>query len=163
MEYSVDLGPRAQNDPLAREIRRRILRNIQLGRAERSFARMWGTVVIVRRATHTAKAGSGRPAELTLRFDYGHLLVHGGRVGRPDVTLWGTDEEVLGLGDEVRSFDDKVGVSALGGLFRRVSALKIAVFGPKSAENLGSSLNIFGRRSHLRFVYRLAQLLDTSA
>lgn len=163
MEYSVDLGPRAQSDPLAREVRRRLLRNVQLGRAERAFARMWGTVVIVRRAAHTAEPHPGRARELTLRFDYGHLLIHGGRVGRPDVTLWGTDDEVLGIGDEVRSFGGKVGVSALGGVFRRASALKIAMLGPKSAKNGVSSLNIFGRRSHLRFVYRLAQLLDTSA
>lgn len=94
--FSVDLGPRADADPLAREIRRRVLTKLERGEGLGAFRRMWGTVVLV--AVRDDSAGGTTHTTLTLRFDWGRLMIHEGRVGRPDVTLWGTPESILGLG-----------------------------------------------------------------
>ena len=94
--FSVDLGPRADADSLAREIRRRIVANLERGGRLAAFRRMWGTVVIV--AVSEEQGGTLTHTTLTLRFDWGRLMIHEGRVGRPDVTLWGSPEAILGLG-----------------------------------------------------------------
>lgn len=92
----MDLGPRADANPLAREIRRRIVANLEHGGGLRAFRRMWGTIVIL--AVGPESSGAPTHTTLTLRFDWGRLMIHEGRVGRPDVTLWGSAEAILALG-----------------------------------------------------------------
>jgi hypothetical protein len=188
---TVDLGPRAEHDPLARQLCRRVTQNVSAGGAAREFARMWGTVVIVRR-TWVEQGGSRlRLPELTLRFDYGHLVVHGGRVGRPDVTLWGSDAEVLALGARVPRWARLPLLAPLDSSVRRLQALRVSLLGPRLASvpppplpalgergqafrldlehasegdgaRASTGLAIFGRLSHPRFVYRLARVLAPS-
>src|SRR5687767_2485999 len=93
---AVDLGKLSQHDPLALEIKKRVLSHLPGTPPERALSRMWGTVIVVRRLSGPLVRSSLR--ELTLRFDYGRLVVHDGRVGRPDISLWGTDAQVLALG-----------------------------------------------------------------
>src|SRR5690606_16051146 len=118
----VVLSPPAESDPLARELERRVLANLKKPEVRRTFARMWATVVVVCRPS-PASAGDGgysRGTTLTLRFDYGILTIHEGRVGRPDITLWGTAEEILGL-SLLRTLLPGVGAQVFGkGAHRRL-------------------------------------------
>lgn len=188
-DFSVDLGPRADADPLAREIRRRIVANLEHGGRLAAFRRMWGTVVIVA----VSEEGGGTPTHttLTLRFDWGRLMIHEGRVGRPDVTLWGTPEGILSLGalgrwprlppaapepfdgdatseERVRgsaspSFGDSSRrarfITALGNLQRRWTRLAEAVPRPLLPGRPSRALRVFGGGRHPRFLWRLARLL----
>lgn len=161
MRYSIELGPRAAQDPLACEIERRIRANLDRGVGVRSFTSMWGTLVLVCKddakdaatgaATDRRVAYGVRPprSTLTLRFDYGHLSIHEGRVGRPDVTLWGTSEEILGLG-AARS-DRGASSDASASFLRRARAFR-NVLRP-------GALRIFGRATRPRLALRFAMLI----
>lgn len=155
----VDLSPRAHRDPLSIALRARILENLRCPAVARLFSRMWGTFVVVQKLPHQERAGSGhlRLKELTLRFDYGHLVIHGGRVGRPDVTLWGSFDEVLGIGQRLL-----VRPNALwGGRGQRQAALVSALYAVAWGEGReGEGLQIFGRLSHPRLVYGFARLVQ---
>lgn len=106
----IDLGRLAERDTLALEIKRRVQAHPVGSLGERALVRMWGTVVVVRR---DPPALGMTLRELTLRFDYGRLVVHDGRVGRPHISLWGTDAEVLSLGEAlVRQQLTRAGMSA---------------------------------------------------
>lgn len=113
----VVLSPPAAKDPLAQELERRIAWNLTRPTALRSFAKMWATVVIVCRPSATSdetrSALADRSTTLTLRFDYGSLTIHEGRVGRPDITVWGTAAEILSI-DLFRTFLPGVGPRIFG-------------------------------------------------
>jgi hypothetical protein len=156
----VELGRRAVDDPLARELRRRILANLERGRGTSAFRRMWGTVVVV--ATSAARQGGAsdgaeelaNQTTLTLRFDWGRLMIHEGRVGRPDVTLWGPADSILALGDgpklRAARWADLMSAAASSRTLRALWALG----------NLRTRrVRIYGLASNARFVWRLAGLL----
>lgn len=120
----VVLSPPAEKDPLAQELQRRVVANLTKPPVLRSFSRMWATVVIVCRpavnpdgAPASGDAArltlDGRGTTLTLRFDYGSLTIHEGRVGRPDITVWGTVDEILSIG-LFRTFLPGVGAQMFG-------------------------------------------------
>ncbi len=158
MQCHVDLGPRAQRDHLAVEIRRRVLANLEQSGVVQSFSRMWGTVVVVRKIPphESAWANGLRLRELTLRFDYGRLVVHAGRVGRPDVTLWGSDEDFLQFGGRLSYSNNLITSTYIGTILDVVGAASTALLGDRRR---GGGVEVFGRVSHPRFVYRLARLL----
>lgn len=179
---SVDLDRAAQSDPLAREIRRRVIAAAARPAVQRQFARMWGTVVLLRRSEFGCALGSPPPAdlgsrpnlapnrephpgsssnhgsapspELTLRFDYGTLVIHRGRVGRPDITLFGTDEDILSLGGGAS--EALLERALLGSMSVYLRALRAMSLGGPS----GEGLRIFGRTAHPLFVARLGLLLS---
>lgn len=113
----VVLSPLAENDPLAQELERRVLAHLRKPGLLQSFVKMWATVVIVCRPDEPGRgplaAMDGRGTTLTLRFDYGSLTIHEGRVGRPDVTVWGTAAEILSMG-VFRTFLPGVGPQVFG-------------------------------------------------
>lgn len=152
----VDLGPLAGRDPLALEIKRRALGHQAGSLGERALARMWGTVVVVRR---NPPAASVTLRELTLRFDYGRLVVHDGRVGRPDISLWGSDVELLSLGDALgpdRPTEEDVSAWAAP---RRWWAIGRVISGVSEGSTSTPRLQIFGGLAHPRLLYRLALVL----
>lgn len=156
MQFSIELGPGAEKDALARELERRIRANLAQRRGARVFSRLWGTVVIVsKEEARSLSQAELEPAPLsvtpeapvstlTLRFDYGRLLIHEGRVGRPDVTLWGTSREILAWGDAAQKTTESFDV-------RRWTVWSDWFF--------AGGLRIFGRWSHPRLVWRLLILL----
>lgn len=167
--WSVDLGPRADANPLAREIRRRIVANLQHGGGLRAFRRMWGTIVIL--AVSPESSGASTPTTLTLRFDWGRLMIHEGRVGRPDVTLWGSAEAILALGlracpwrawcaDEAAVTQDAPAVEEGGALVGKIrrSWSRMLRRG-RERRNLPSDVKIYGLGFRPRFVWRFARLL----
>jgi hypothetical protein len=145
---AVDLGNLAQHDPLALEIKQRVLSHVPGSSAERAFGRMWGTIVIVRRSLGPSVRSSLR--ELTLRFDYGRLVVHDGRVGRPDISLWGTDGQVLALGDAVSGRT----------LPTRAWSVARTISGVSGSGSGGDQLQVFGGLAHPRLLYRLSLVLS---
>lgn len=178
------MGPRADADPLAREIRRRIVANLEQGSGARAFRRMWGTVVIVavdpeEEGAPPSAPGGRSSTTLTLRFDWGRLMIHEGRVGRPDVTLWGSPESILALGhwgswpraltrwtESLRDrWSDRLRpvlrLPALLGATSRAPSRGQGATATPGAQPPG--LKIYGGTLHLRFVWRLARLLAEPA
>jgi hypothetical protein len=142
---AVDLGNLAQHDPLALEIKRRVLSHLPGTPPERAFSRMWGTIIVVRRSPGPLVRSSLR--ELTLRFDYGRLVVHDGRVGRPDISLWGTDSQVLALGQA-------------GPAPTRAWSVARTIVGVSGGGSSFEPLQIFGGLGHPRLLYRLSLVLS---
>ncbi len=159
----MELGPRAVDDPLARELRRRITQNLERGRGAAAFRRMWGTVVIVAilpasRETPDADLDLANQTTLTLRFDWGRLMIHEGRVGRPDVTLWGPVESILGLADRPARLPWRASERFAGLLSSRALSPLWAFTNLCSVPNL----RVYGLPTKGRLVWRLARLLATS-
>jgi len=147
MDTSIVLTRGAEQNGLAREVRRRLLLNLAHPSRLLSFRKMWGTLVLVCREESPAaqSLGLSGAGTLTLRFDYGTLTIHEGRVGRPDVTIWGSAREILALNGW------RVWVPG------RVQGLALALF-RTSRSTVGPE--VFGRATHLRLLYRFARLLD---
>ncbi|HVU01583.1 MAG TPA: hypothetical protein VHE30_07515 [Polyangiaceae bacterium] len=93
MSSLIDVAPSAEGLPLARTLAARIRENVRAGRTRAHFDRLRGSVGIV-----AVDAGEA----LTLRFDFGRLVVHGGIVGVPDVTLRGPLAVLGALGERGR-------------------------------------------------------------
>ena len=75
----IDVAPGAESLPLAASLAELVRRNIGRDAAKRAeFDRLRGAVAVVADDHRTS---------LTLRFDFGHLVVHTGVVGVPDITL----------------------------------------------------------------------------
>jgi len=156
----VDLGRLAEHDPLALEIKRRIVAHPPGSLGQRALDRMWGTIVVVRR---DAQAVGARLRELTLRFDYGQLVVHDGRVGRPDISLWGTDAQLLSLGDVTGGGRADRDGEAEWPAPRRWWAIGRIISRVSDAPSETSRLQIFGGLAHPRLLYRLALVLAAPA
>lgn len=158
---AVDLGQLAQHDPLALEIKRRVLRHELGSLPERAFSRMWGTVVVVRRNALGSPGPSARTLplrELTLRFDYGRLSIHDGRVGRPDISLWGGDADVLSLGEVATRPTAESG--SVWGAPARWWAVGRNLSRVSGASSSGGGVEVFGALSHPRLLYQLALVLS---
>jgi hypothetical protein len=112
---AIHVSPRLEQNAFVREIRQRIQKNLERKDRLDAFERMWGTVVLVSRPNPAAEAPSSSPplSTLTLRFDYGTLTIHEGRVGRPDLTLWGAPENILKVTGR-RMFASDVGLEVFG-------------------------------------------------
>lgn len=91
MEPVIDLAPGAERIALARDLAEQIRQNVADSVSKRAdFNSLRGAI-----AVFDDDAG----AALTLRFDYGRLIVHGSLVGVPDVTLRGSGAAIRALGD----------------------------------------------------------------
>jgi hypothetical protein len=173
MEPSVVLTLAAEKNALAREVRRRLVSNLADPALLRSFRKMWGTLIIVCREDPyhppPEPLGNSAAGTLTLRFDYGTLTIHEGRVGRPDATLWGSAREILAY-NAWRSWVPG-GVQGLlsrleQGLLRRAAQKPAGGADRASASDTSPTMSsavgpeVFGRSSHLRLLYRFGRLLD---
>jgi hypothetical protein len=125
----IDIAPGAESSPLAASLAELVRRNIARDKAARAeFDRLRGAVAIV---------ADDEGAALTLRFDFGRLVVHTGVVGVPDLTLRGPIDALARLG-ELRA----------GGLVGFVRA-----------SDLGT-LKLYGLRTHPLMVRRLLRVLS---
>jgi hypothetical protein len=80
-EALIDVAPGAESLPLAASLAELVRRNIGRDAAKRAeFDRLRGAVAVV---------ADDHQTSLTLRFDFGRLVVHTGVVGVPDITLLG--------------------------------------------------------------------------
>lgn len=152
----VDLGQLAAHDPLALEIKRRVLGHRPDHLPGQAFSQMWGTIVVVRRQGPHLLGANLR--ELTLRFDYGHLIIHDGRVGRPDISLWGADADVLSLGAvQLRTTAES---DSLWRAPARWWAAGRAISRVSSSSTNADGVEVFGALAHPRLLYRLALVLS---
>jgi hypothetical protein len=86
----IDVAPGAESLPLAASLAELVRRNIGRDAAKRAeFDRLRGAVAVV---------ADDHLTSLTLRFDFGHLVVHTGVVGVPDITLLGPIAALEALG-----------------------------------------------------------------
>lgn len=141
MRDSIELDPRAESNEFARRLRHRFERSLRERGRRHVFRGLFGTVVVVCRSSADRSSAAVPAVTLTLRFDYGRLAIHAGRVGRPDVTLWGTEEEILP-----------------GAVESRARLLRLTGWLSRGVTSEGA--RIFGRFEHPRLVLGLARLLE---
>jgi hypothetical protein len=141
----IDLAPGAEAQPLARELFELVRSNVTRDAKKReAFDRLRGAVAVVADDFGTA---------LTLRFDFGRLVVHEGVIGVPDVTIRGSTKLLGSLGDlRSRSFP---GLAA--GILRE--GVTRAAFDEGALEDAGE-LKIYGLVAHPVFVHRLLRVLS---
>ena len=119
----IDVAPGADSSQLATLLAELVRRNVTRDRGKRAeFDRLRGAIAVV---------AEDHPTALTLRFDFGRLIVHDGVVGVPDVTLRGPLSALEGLGE-----------------------LRARTFGPRS------DLTVYGLWTHPLMVRRLFRLLS---
>jgi hypothetical protein len=141
----VDLAPGTEKNPLAQTLAELVRANVARGWQRREFERLRGSAAIVADDAGTA---------LTLRFDFGRLMVHEGLVGVPDITILGSTADIQAL--------TKVPfVTRLGLPFPRPGdatgrAALLDVVRALQRRNL----KIYGLVLHARFVVRLLRVLS---
>ncbi len=136
----IDLAPGAESVRLAREIAAGVQANVARDARKRAdFERLRGAVALV--------ADDGGTA-LTLRFDFGRLVIHTGVVGIPDITVRGPTELLEGLGD-----------LPLPGM-AAVAAKWLARGSGRAAVRNGGELKIYGLATHPFLIRRLFSVLS---
>jgi hypothetical protein len=145
----IDVAPGAETQPLARELAELVRGNVQRDPAKQAdFDRLRGAVAII---------ADDRSIALTLRFDFGRLVVHTGVIGTPDVTLRGPSLVLAALGDLPRQSLPSVA----GGILRGASP-SAALLGPLG-ERARGQLKIYGLLTHPVMVRRLLSVLSKHA
>jgi hypothetical protein len=135
----IDIAPGAENLPLAESLAELVRRNIGRDAAKRAdFDRLRGAVAVV-----ADDAGTS----LTLRFDFGRLVVHTGVVGVPDITFLGPIAVLEGIGT--------LGARGLLGL----AWGKLREGGAKAPLQWGN-LTIYGFWTHPIMMRRLLRVLS---
>ena len=145
MHQVVDLAPGTDRNPIARELAARVRSNLEASESTSGgFRSMRGSVLII---------ADDLGAALTLRFDFGRLTIHDGRVGVPDVTLRAS---AAGLDNFGRIADAVGGLGGLLGSGRRAAARRAANV---LNELRASDIKVYGLVRHPRLVLRLVNLL----
>jgi hypothetical protein len=89
MDPRIELAPGAEDNGLALMLADLVRQNLDAKpRKKGDFEAIGGTVSIVADDADVA---------LTLRFDHGHLTIHDGIVGIPDLTIRGPSDTILAL------------------------------------------------------------------
>jgi len=141
----IDLAPGAESQALARELSELVRANVTRDAKKRdAFQRLRGAVAVVADDFGTA---------LTLRFDFGRLVVHEGVIGVPDVTIRGSTKLLESLG-QLRS-RTLPGLAA--GILRQ--GVTRATFTEETRDGAGE-LKIYGLVAHPVFVHRLLRVLS---
>ncbi|MCA9621709.1 MAG: hypothetical protein KC731_21950 [Myxococcales bacterium] len=144
MDQSIAQAPGAEDNPLAVWLTERI----ESALASRDDARR--ELYALRAAV--AVVAPDKALQVTLRFDHGHVTVHDGMMGIPDVTFCG-DEEVL------RALAD-VKLSRWGQLpLPPLASSRAALWRRSAVDLLSGELKIYGLLSHARIVLRVLRLL----
>jgi hypothetical protein len=87
----IDIAPDAETSPLATLLADVVRRNVSLDTGKRTeFEGLRGSVAVIADDHGTA---------LTLRFDFGRMVVHAGVVGVPDITILGPLAALEELGE----------------------------------------------------------------
>ena len=151
MAASVGLSPGAEDNELATWLARTIEESVADATTRRDFFAMRAAVAIVALEPGTTpNAPMGRSA-VTLRFDHGHLTIHDGVVGVPDMTLCGDREHLLRLAalPISRTFGLPLPRRGASDPLRRTLR-----------EIAQGSLKVYGLAGHPRLFVRLLRLLS---
>lgn len=140
----IDLAPGAEKQPLARKLVEHIRTNVvRDARSRAAFESLRGAVALI---------ADDRGTALTLRFDFGRLVVHTGVVGVPDVTIRAATELLESLGSVRRRGLLSLGWGVLSG--RVVDT----AFGFAAGAR---ELKIYGLATHPLLVRRLMTVLSS--
>jgi len=140
--FVIDLAPGAEHVPLARELVLAVQTNVARDRARRAdFEKLRGAVALVADDSATS---------LTLRFDFGRLVVHTGVIGVPDVTIRGATRTLEALGNVRRP--------GLGAAATR--ALRSWVTASDPDRDAPGGLQIYGRATHPFLVRRFFSVVS---
>jgi hypothetical protein len=146
LEPVIDLAPSAEHLPIARDLADRVRDNVLRDASKRAdFNHLRGTMAVI-----VDDAGLA----LTLRFDYGRLVVHGTIVGSPDVTLRGDRAVVEALSKMPDLAPLRLPFAAFGDR-HSLAALKSAVEALRAGR-----LKIYGLGLHPRLVFRVLRLIS---
>jgi hypothetical protein len=146
LEPFIDLASGAEGLELARDLALLVRENVERDASKRThFNRLRGSVAIIADDVGTA---------LTLRFDYGRLIIHEGLVGVPDVTLRGGTAVLQSLSDVPSPTLVGISLGALGDHGARDALSRLA----KAMRN--GDLKIYGLLLHPRLVTRLLHVLS---
>jgi hypothetical protein len=141
----VDLAESAEALPLARNLAQLIRQNVASHADKRAlFQSLRGAVAILDDDVGTA---------LTLRFDYGRLIIHGTVVGVPDLTVRGTAPAIRGLAD-IPCLTLK---GLTFGLFDRGARAALSLAARSIKEG---SLKVYGFSLHPRLGVKLLRILS---
>jgi hypothetical protein len=143
VEAIVDLAPGVEHNPLALRLSERLQQSL-LDEGQCSvFRHIRGSVVLIATDLETS---------VTLRFDFGQLTVHEGRLGIPDLTVCGTSAALAHLG-RLR-FPWRVSLpDPLSRVGRRALAELLAL-------TRLHELKVYGLFTHARLFARLCRLLS---
>ncbi len=142
VEPVVDLAPGAEHEPLALTLAKAVGEAVRAPSRRKNFEQLRGTVGLV--IDDSASA-------LTLRYDFGRLVIHEGLVGVPTVTVRGTRDSIQAL---TRLPLARGGVLWVGGRDARAALRRLA------SAWAGRRLKIYGLVSHPRFVLRFLATLS---
>jgi hypothetical protein len=138
VESSITLAPGAEHNGLAQWLAEALTRAVD-GDARGDFDALRAAVAVV---------APDRRRAVTMRFDHGHVTLHDGMVGIPDVTFCG-DYPVL------------VALAALP--LRRIGPVTVPSFRAcrdTIAELASGELRIYGLVTRARVVFRVLRLLN---
>lgn len=149
MDPVIDLAPGAEGIGLAQRLATLIRQNVSRNpRTREAFRRFRGAIALL---------GDDSGIALTLRFDFGRLIIHSGIVGLPDVTVLGGHRAIDVLAALPRP--------TLGSWFDAVTpgaGLRAALDGVARALRSGE-VKIYGLGRHPRVVARFIQFLSERA
>jgi hypothetical protein len=133
----IDVAPGGESQPLARELAELVRANVARNPGKRAeFDRLRGAVAIV---------ADDRPTALTLRFDFGRLVIHAGLVGVPDVTIRGSTPALETLGNLRR---------------KRILGLTVGFADDAMGNGVPRRLKIYGLLTHPLLVRGLLTVLS---
>ena len=148
MQAEIAFAPGAEDNPLAAWVGELIGANIRDGdAARRDFQALRAAVALV---------APDRRQQVMLRFDHGHLTIHDGMLGRPDVTFCGDYQVLLGVADLPLSRVGRLPLPSLSSERRRPWRRTML-------ELLSGELKIYGLLQHPRLVMRILRVLSRGA
>ncbi len=137
--------------------------------AEENALAMWASETIAQNLTHNpssrrdfdalraavAMVAPNLRLQATLRFDHGHLAIHDGMLGVPDLTFCGDFNVLTGLHD--------VPLTRWGRLpFPPLSRARAALWRQSAMEVVSGELKIYGMLQHPRLTTRVLRVLSRS-
>ncbi|HLK41680.1 MAG TPA: hypothetical protein VKU41_33260 [Polyangiaceae bacterium] len=149
MALDVRLAPGAEENGLATMLADLVRQNIEAKpHKNKDFAELRGTVSIVAQDVDIA---------LTLRFERGgHLKIHDGIVGIPDVTIRGPSDAILALSN--MPLATRLGLPIpRPGDFEAAQAVKTVFRALR-----GGALHVYGAAFHLPIVSRLTRVMSVN-
>lgn len=146
VEADIGFAPGAEDNALAVWIGQLVSDNLAAHReCRRDFGALRAAVAMV---------APDRRLTATLRFDHGHLTIHDGMVGIPDVTLCGDYEVLVAVAN--------IPLSPIGRLpLPSLSRARTPAWRTTALELVSGELKIYGLLSHPLVVLRVLRLLST--
>jgi hypothetical protein len=146
VDADIGFAPGAEDNGLAVWIGQLVSDNLaDQAACRRDFSALRAAVALV---------APDRRLSVTLRFDHGHLTIHDGMVGIPDVTLCGDYEVLVAVAH--------IPLSPIGRLpLPPLARARTAAWRTTALELVSGELKVYGLLSHPLVLLRVLRLLST--